>query len=178
MKHIHFVIYRLKSMTIICCYFILFIYLLTYFILFICIFSEIEFIKPLDDVKIQQKTITFTKDKEDRTVFINKMINSGIMRMFIFFVVFIFLYFILLAKCYAFPQMIYMFLVWEIYFFIVMILFFFYLIIWWGIGIASESKLDVLKDDYFWRYNCFFYFLILCLIVLFYYYSKLSYNGG
>jgi hypothetical protein len=55
-----------------------------YFLLFF-IYSEIEFIKPLDDVKIQQKTITFTKDGYNRTVFINKMINSGIMRMFIFF---------------------------------------------------------------------------------------------
>jgi hypothetical protein len=51
----------------------------------ICIYSEIEFIKPLDDVKIQRKTITFTKDECSRTVFINKKINSGIMRMFIFF---------------------------------------------------------------------------------------------
>jgi hypothetical protein len=38
----------------------------------------------LDDVRIQRKTITFTKDYKRRTVFINKMINSGIMRMFIF----------------------------------------------------------------------------------------------
>jgi hypothetical protein len=76
MKHIHFVIYRLKS--IIYCYFN---YLLFYFFI-ICIYSEIEFIKPFNDVKIQHKTITFTKRMEDRTVFINKMINSGIMRMF------------------------------------------------------------------------------------------------
>jgi hypothetical protein len=34
-------------------------------------------------------------------------------------------------------------------FFIVMILFFFYLMIWWRIGIASESKLEVLKDGWF-----------------------------
>jgi hypothetical protein len=66
-----------------------------------------EFIKPSDDVKIRGKTITFTKDECPRTVFINKMINSGIIRMFFFsFIVFIFLYFILLAKCYAFAQMI------------------------------------------------------------------------
>jgi hypothetical protein len=70
MKHIHFVIYRLKS--------IIFIY-------FICIYSGIEFIKPLDDVKIQRKTITFTKDEEYRTVFVDKMIDSGIMKMFTYF---------------------------------------------------------------------------------------------
>jgi hypothetical protein len=40
-------------------------------------------LKPSDGVKIQQKTIT--KNKKYRTVFINKMINSGIMRMFVFF---------------------------------------------------------------------------------------------
>jgi hypothetical protein len=52
------------------------------------IYPEIEFIKPLDDVKIQRKTITFTKNYTPRTVFINKMIKSGIMRMFIFFIIF------------------------------------------------------------------------------------------
>jgi hypothetical protein len=71
MTHIHFVIYRLKS-------------LIDLFKLIVCIHSDIEFIKTLDDVKIQRKAITFTKDEYDRTVFINKMINSGIMRMFIF----------------------------------------------------------------------------------------------
>jgi hypothetical protein len=70
MKNIHFVIYRLKSIIIICCY----LYLLTDIII-ICIYSEIEFIKPSDCVKIQQKTITFTKDGYGHTVFINKMIN-------------------------------------------------------------------------------------------------------
>jgi hypothetical protein len=60
------------------------IYLLTHFFI-ICVYSKIEFIKPLDDVKIQQKTITFTKDYEYRTIFINKIINSGIMKMFIIF---------------------------------------------------------------------------------------------
>jgi hypothetical protein len=39
----------------------------------------------LDDVKIQRKTITFTKNYTFRTIFINKMINSGNMRMFNFF---------------------------------------------------------------------------------------------
>jgi hypothetical protein len=55
----------------------------SFFIIFI--YLDIEFIKPSDDVKIQRKTITFTKDRYPRTVFVNKMINSGIMRMFIFF---------------------------------------------------------------------------------------------
>jgi hypothetical protein len=62
---------------------IYFICLLIHFII-IYFYSEIEFIKPLDDVKIQRTTITFTKDRCSCTVFINKMINSGIMRMFIF----------------------------------------------------------------------------------------------
>jgi hypothetical protein len=82
MKHIHFVIYRLKSIIIIyCCYFI---YLLIHFFI-ICIYSEIDLIKPFGDVKIQRTTIKFTKGGCDRTVFFNKMINSEIMRMFIFF---------------------------------------------------------------------------------------------
>jgi hypothetical protein len=53
--------------------------------------SEIEFIKPLDGVKIQGRTITFTKDLNYRTVFMKKMINSGIMRMFVYnFYIYIF----------------------------------------------------------------------------------------
>jgi hypothetical protein len=60
----------------------------------------------------------------------------------------------------------------------VMILFFFYLMIRWGIGIASESKLEVLKDGWFGGHNCFYYFLLFCLIVLFYYYSHIPYIGG
>jgi hypothetical protein len=89
------------------------------FLFIACIYSEIKFIRASVDVKIQRKTITFTKNGYDRTVFINKMINSGIMRMFIFFffIIFIFMYSILLAKCYAFAQIIVMVgLVWEIYF--------------------------------------------------------------
>jgi hypothetical protein len=54
--------------------------------------SEIEFIKPLDDVNIQRKTITFTKDEEYRTVFINKMINSEIMRMFTFYNFYVYIF--------------------------------------------------------------------------------------
>jgi hypothetical protein len=77
MKHIHFVIYRLKSIIIIYCF------ILTHFII-ISIYPEIEFIKPSDDIKIQRKTITFTKHRF-RTIFINKIINSRIMRMFILF---------------------------------------------------------------------------------------------
>jgi hypothetical protein len=55
---------------------------------------------------------------------------------------------------------------------------FFFLIIWWGIGIASESKLEVLKDSYFSNHNCFYYFFFFCLITLFYYYSNIPYVGG
>jgi hypothetical protein len=97
MKHIHFVFYRLKSINI--------IFLLTHFFI-ICIYLEIEFIKPLDNVKIKGKAITFIK-VSFRTVFINKVSNSGIY----FFIVYIFIYFILLAKCYAFAQIIVVLLV-------------------------------------------------------------------
>jgi hypothetical protein len=58
------------------------IILLIHFII-ICIYLEVKFIEPLDYVKIQRKKITFTRDGCYRTIFINKMINSGIMRMFI-----------------------------------------------------------------------------------------------
>jgi hypothetical protein len=89
--------------------FIYFIFLLIFNIVFIN--SEIEFIKPLDDVKIQGRTITFTKDYK-RTVFINNIINSGIMRMFIsFFLLFLYLYSILIGKCYVFAQIIMVILV-------------------------------------------------------------------
>jgi hypothetical protein len=55
----------------------------------------------------------------------------------------------------------------NILFLIVMILYYFYLIIWWSIGIASESKLEVLKDEWFSWHNCFYFFLFFCLITLF-----------
>jgi hypothetical protein len=45
--------------------------------------SEIKFIKPLDGVIAKRETITFTKDRKNRTVFINKIVSSGIMRMFV-----------------------------------------------------------------------------------------------
>jgi hypothetical protein len=94
-------------------YFHIFIY---FFIVFI--YSEIEFIKSLDDIRIQRKTIIFMKNWEYHTVFINKMINSGIMKMFIlFFKIFIFIYFILLVKCYAFALSIVFILVWEMFLF-------------------------------------------------------------
>jgi hypothetical protein len=144
----------------------------------VCIYSEIEFIKPLEDVKIQGTTITFTKDEEDCTVFINKMINSGIMRMFIFFFLYHFyiciFYFVSQVLCICTDDYNY-FSMRNFFFFIVMILFFIYLIIWWGIGIASESKLEVLKDCWFSSHNCFYYFLFFCLIILFYYYSNIPY---
>jgi hypothetical protein len=67
----------------------------------------------------------------------------------------------------------------NMFFFIfVMILFFSYLIIWWEIGIASESKLEVLKDGAFYNYNCFYYFLPFYLIILFYYYSNIPHSRG
>jgi hypothetical protein len=92
MKHIHFVIYRLKSIVIIhLLLFIYFLFIKIFFIIFI--YLEIEFIKRLDDVKIKRKTITFTKDEYYRTVFINKMINSGIMKMFIFYNFYIYIFF-------------------------------------------------------------------------------------
>jgi hypothetical protein len=65
--------------------FIVVISFINSFFFVICTYSEIEFIKPSNDVKIQRKTITFTKFGCHRTIFINKMINSGIVRMFIFF---------------------------------------------------------------------------------------------
>jgi hypothetical protein len=175
MKHIHFVIYRLKSIL-----FLFFIYLLIHFYLFIiCVYSEIEFIKPLNDVKIQRKTITFTKNEYRHTVFINKMINSGIVRMFFFFYnfyIYVF-YFVSQVLCICTDNRDW-FSMRNIFFFICNDLFFFYLIIWWGIGIASESKLKVLKDGWFYDYNCFYYFLFFCLIILFYYYSNIPYKRG
>jgi hypothetical protein len=117
MKHIHFVIYRLKSIIYLLLLFIFIFLFINSFYFIICIYSDIKFIKPLNDVKIQRKTITFTKHEKDRTVFINKMINSGIMRMFIFFLIFIFKFSILLAKCYASAQIIVGLLVSEIFFF-------------------------------------------------------------
>jgi hypothetical protein len=148
----------------------LFIYLSTHFFI-ISLDLEIEFIKPLDDVKIQRKTITFTKDWVDRTVFIKKMINSGIMRMFIFFYnfyIYIF-YFVSEVLCICTDNKDW---------FSMRNIFFFYLIIWWGIGIASESKLEVLKDGWFSDHNCFYFFLLFCLNILFYYYSNIPYGGG
>jgi hypothetical protein len=98
-------------------FFFFFFFINSFFLLFI--YWEIEFIKLLDGVKMQWKTIKFTKDEEYCTVFINKMINSGIVKMFNFlFVIFIFIYSILLAKCYAFAQIIVVGLVWETYFFL------------------------------------------------------------
>jgi hypothetical protein len=42
------------------------------------------------------------------------------------------------------------------YFYILIILF----LIWWGIGIASQPKLEVLKNSWFGNHNCFYYFLL------------------
>jgi hypothetical protein len=130
MKHIHFVIYRLKSIIITYCYFLYFYFFINIFCFVILIYSEKEFIKPFDDVKIQRKTITFTKNIYNRTVFINKMINSRITRMFIFFYnIYIYLlYFVSQVLCICTNDHDY-FSMRNIFFFIVMILFFFYLII-------------------------------------------------
>jgi hypothetical protein len=49
-----------------------------------------------------------------------------------------------------------------------MILFFFYSITWWGIGIASESILEVLKGDNFYHHKCFYHFLFF-FFYLFYF---------
>jgi hypothetical protein len=64
---------------------IIIFYLLIHFFI-ICIYSEIEFIKPFDDIKIQGKTITFTKDKYPRTIIakLNK-IKLYYLRIFIAF---------------------------------------------------------------------------------------------
>jgi hypothetical protein len=108
---------------------------------------------------------------------LTKRLTQGLWGCLFFFIIFIFIYSILLAKCYAFAQIIVVILVWEIFFFfIVMILFFFYLIIRWDIGIVSESKLEVLKDGWFENHNCFYYFLLFCLIILFYCYSNIPYK--
>jgi hypothetical protein len=61
------------------------------------------------------------------------------------------------------------------FFFIVMILIFIHLIIWWDIGIASESKLEVLENHDFHYYICSYFFLLFCLIILLYYYSNIPY---
>jgi hypothetical protein len=65
----------------------------------------------------------------------------------------------------------------NISYFIVMILFYFYLIIWWGIGVASESKLEVLKDGCFNYHNCSYYFLFFYLTISFCCYSNIPYMG-
>jgi hypothetical protein len=98
---------------------------------------------------------------------LTKWLTQGLWECLFIFMIFIFIYSILLAKCYALAQIIVVILVWEIYFFfIVMILFFFYLKIWWGIGIASKSKLEVLKDAWVGNHNCFYYFLFFVYFIL------------
>jgi hypothetical protein len=51
--------------------------------------SEINFINPFDDVRIEGKIITFTKDLEFRTVFIDRIVDSKIMKMFVSFLLYI-----------------------------------------------------------------------------------------
>jgi hypothetical protein len=146
------------------------------FIFYIFIYSEIEFIKPSDDVKIQRKTITFTKSGYHRTVFINKMIDSGIIRMFIFFYnLYIYIFFFVSQVLCICTNDYGEFSMGNIYFLFGMIFFLIYLIIWWGVGIASESKLEVLKNGCFSDYICFCYSLLFFLIILFRYYSNIPY---
>jgi hypothetical protein len=108
------------------------------------------------------------------------MINSGIMRMFILFYnffIYIF-YFVRQILCICADDHAYGgFCMRNIFLSIVMILFLFYLIIWWEIGIASESKLEVLKDGSFKGNSCFYCLLFFCSIILFYYYSNIPYSG-
>jgi hypothetical protein len=135
MKHIHFVIYRLKS--------------IIFYFLFIYIYSEIEFI--------------------------NKRTNSKIIKIFIYYYSYIYIfYFVSQVLCICTDNR-GVFSIRNI-FFIVIILSFLYLIIWWGIGIASESKLEVLKDGWFGHNNCFHFFLLFYLIILFYYCSNIPYS--
>jgi hypothetical protein len=106
------------------------------------------------------------------------MIISGIMRMFIYFYkfyIYVF-YFVSQVLCICTDNRD-SFSMGNIIFFMVIILFFFFLIIWWGIGIASESKLEVLKDYWFSFHNCFYLFFFCCSIILFYYCSNFPYSG-
>jgi hypothetical protein len=103
--------------------------------------------------------------------------------LFHFYIIFIFSYFILLGKCYVSPQMIVVIFVWETIYFIIFIfysntyIFFFFFIIWWGIGIASKSKLEMFKNSCFNMHNCFYCFLPFYLNILFYYYySNIPYS--
>jgi hypothetical protein len=108
---------------------------------------------------------------------LTKWLTQGLWKCLFCFIIYLFIYFILLAKCYAFAQIIIVISVWEIFSFFIVMIFFFYLIIWWEVGIASESKLEVLKDGWFADHNCF-YFLLFFLIILFYCYSNIPYMGG
>jgi hypothetical protein len=131
---------------------------------------------PRDNHQMMLKSNEITEDEYPCMMFINKIISSEIMRMFIFFYNFyIYLfYFVRQVLCICTDDRggfgmrnIFFLFKW----------FYFYLIIWWGIGIASESKLEVLKDRWFGSHNCFYYFLSFCLIILFYYYSNIPNMG-
>jgi hypothetical protein len=84
----------------------------------------------------------FISDKhiKDRVVNIPKDVYFGVW------------YFILLAKCYVFAQIIVVVLVWQIY------IFYFNNFSFLLFGIASESKLEVLKESWFFHHICFCYF--------------------
>jgi hypothetical protein len=106
--------------------------------------------------------ITFTRNGYHRTVFINKLLNQGLWGCLF--------YFVSQVLCICTND--------GSYFSMRNIFFSFYLIIWWGVGIASESKLEVLKDGWFGYHNCFYYFLLFCLTILFYYYSNIPYRDN
>jgi hypothetical protein len=108
---------------------------------------------------------------------LTKWLTQGLWGCLFFLIIFILICSILLAKFYAFTQMIVtVLLVWKKYIYFISMIFF-YLMIWWDIGIASESKLEILKDDNFYNHNCFYYFLLFCLIILFCYCSNIQYRG-
>jgi hypothetical protein len=99
MKHIHFVIYRLKSN----------------------IHSKIKFIKPSNhQTMLESNRRQSHSPKMDMLVqySLTKWLTQGLWGCLFFFKkIFIFIYSFLLGKCYAFPQIIVIILVWEIYFF-------------------------------------------------------------
>jgi hypothetical protein len=104
MEHTLFVIYRLKSILlfVIVVIFYLFVFIQRYSSL-----SHQMVLKSNEKQSHSPKTNIFIQ-------FIYKMINSQII---FFFIIFIFIYSILLAKCYAFAHIIVIILVWKIFFY-------------------------------------------------------------
>jgi hypothetical protein len=159
MEQIHFVIYRLKSIII---YLLLLIYLLTHFLLFIFIqrynslnhqimlkSDEKQSHSPNGWNSLNHQMMLKSDEKQSHSPNIGNFVQYSLKKW--------------LTQG-----------LWECLFFFIIFIFI-YLIIWWGIGIAFESKLEDLKDDTFCSHNCSCYFLLLCLILLFYYYSNILY---